>query len=60
MADRSKLHNRNADWIANRKVPKHQQWHGGKGSSNRISDTKSFQSNWDRIFGNKKESSDDE
>lgn len=28
-------------------------WHGGKGSSQRPTDTKKYQDNWDRIFGKK-------
>lgn len=29
-------------------------WHGGKGSSQRKTDTKKYQDNWERIFGKKK------
>mgnify|MGYP000476509860 FL=1 len=28
-------------------------WHGGKGSKQRPSDTKKYQDNWDTIFGKK-------
>ncbi len=28
-------------------------WHGGKGSSQRPTDSKKFSDNWDRIFGKK-------
>jgi len=30
-------------------------WHGGKGSKRRPEDKKKFDSEWDRIFGKKKE-----
>lgn len=30
-----------------------EQWHGGKGSKARPIDQKKFDSNWDKIFGNK-------
>ncbi|MGY8864310.1 MAG: hypothetical protein ACKVJK_01640 [Methylophagaceae bacterium] len=31
------------------------QWHGGKGSQQRKSDTKAYADNWDAIFGKKEE-----
>ena len=33
---------------------------GGKGSSQRPTDQEKFDSNWDRIFGNKKEGKDEQ
>lgn len=29
-------------------------WHGGKGSTQRKVDSKKYNENWDKIFGNKK------
>ena len=31
------------------------QWHGGKGSQQRKSDTKAYADNWDAIFGKKED-----
>lgn len=38
---------------------KNTQWHGGKGSSRRTENTEAYESNWDRIFGNKEETKDE-
>jgi len=36
-------------------------WHGGKGSKPRpLSDRKQFEDNWDKIFGNKENKSEEE
>jgi len=34
-------------------------WHGGKGSRYRPTDAKKFNDNWDKIFGTKKQKTDE-
>lgn len=48
---RDSMNERNQDWINSREKPKGQSWHGGKGSASRVNDRRSYQNNWDKIFG---------
>jgi hypothetical protein len=38
----------------NKKKSSHNQWHGGKGSSQRRTDKQKFSDNWDAIFSKPK------
>ena len=48
---REKMNARNQDWINSREKPKGDQWHGGKGSYSRVSNSDAYRDNWDKIFG---------
>ena len=50
---RDAMNERNQDWINSREKPKTDQWHGGKGSRSRVTNSDAYRDNWDKIFGDK-------